>query len=282
MGGRAGIRRKRDPLLVRLRFFLVAIVLVIAAWSLAFAVVEGRSLLDAVYFTIVTVTTVGYGDLHPLTAAGKVMAVLIILTGTGMFGGFVASLSEVLLNRRARRVRLEKLNMVVGAFFAEVGTELLTYFSDFDACLEEISKDLLVSGSWGVEQFALVSERIRGYEYEVDAQRIDFERLRTFLVARRGFMLRLLENPSLVEHESFTDLILAVFHLTEELGHRSRIHELTAADAAHLAGDVTRIYRLLVHQWLEYMHHLKQNYPYLFSLAIRTNPFDEKASAVVT
>jgi hypothetical protein len=36
-----------------------------------------------------------------------------------------------------------------------------------------------------------------------------------------------------------------------------------------------------VHQWLDYLRYLKTNYPYLFSLAIRTNPFDEKASPVV-
>jgi hypothetical protein len=34
--------------------------------------------------------------------------------------------------------------------------------------------------------------------------------------------------------------------------------------------------------WLEYMEHLKDNYPYLFSLAMRVNPFDKTASPVVT
>jgi len=38
---------------------------------------------------------------------------------------------------------------------------------------------------------------------------------------------------------------------------------------------------LLVQEWLDYMEYLKVNYPYLFSLAMRTNPFDRKASPVV-
>jgi len=38
---------------------------------------------------------------------------------------------------------------------------------------------------------------------------------------------------------------------------------------------------LLVHQWLDYMKHLKDNYPYLFSLAMRANPFDQDASPIV-
>jgi hypothetical protein len=115
----------------------------------------------------------------------------------------------------------------------------------------------------------------------VDAGQVDYGSLREFLARRREFMLRLLENPTLMEHEMFTDLLLAVFHLTEELTHRKKVSDLPVADRAHLAGDVKRIYGLLVHQWLDYLHYLKTNYPYLFSLAIRTNPFDEKADPVV-
>jgi hypothetical protein len=281
MGGQVAIRKKTDPLVVRLRFFIVALGLLILTWSLAFMAVERRSFVDAIYYTFVTVTTVGYGDIHPESTAGKMMAILIILSGTGMFGGLVASLTEMLLNRRERRVRLEKLNMVIGAFFSEVGTTLLVYFSDFDNRLEQIKGDLVIKGDWTAAQFQEVAERIRGYDYQVDAGKVDFEHLRAFLAARRGFMLRLLENPMLMEHELFTDLLLAVFHLTEELTHRKKVTDLPAADRTHLAGDVKRIYGLLVHQWLDYLHYLKTNYPYLFSLAIRTNPFDEKADPVV-
>jgi hypothetical protein len=45
--------------------------------------------------------------------------------------------------------------------------------------------------------------------------------------------------------------------------------------------DLTRVYSQLVIEWLTYMHHQKKKYPYLFSLAMRTNPFDEHASAIV-
>lgn len=282
MNGRRAGRRKTDPLVVRLRFFLVALVLLILAWSLGFKAVEGTSFVDAVYFTIVSVTTVGYGDVHPASPLGKLTAVLIILTGTGLFGGMVATLTELLLTRRERRLRLEKLNMVIGAFFAEIGATLLVYFSDFDSRLEQIKGDLVVTGDWTDERFQAVADRIRGYDYEVDAGKVDFEHLRGFLTGKRGFMLRLLENPLLLEHELFTDLLLAAFHLTEELAHRRKLSDLPPTDQEHLAGDVQRIYRLLVHQWLDYLRYLQRAYPYLFSLAIRTNPFDEKASPVVS
>jgi hypothetical protein len=94
-------------------------------------------------------------------------------------------------------------------------------------------------------------------------------------------LLGLLENPNLLEHESFTDLLWAVFHLTEELGCRTDLKNLPDTDYAHLSGDIKRVYILLISEWLAYMKHLKDTYPYLFSLSVRTNPFDPNASVEV-
>ncbi|ODS37984.1 MAG: hypothetical protein A7315_12955 [Candidatus Altiarchaeales archaeon WOR_SM1_79] len=170
------------------------------------------------------------------------------------------------LSEREKRTRLEKLNMVIGAFFSEVGTELLTYLSDFDPKLDKIRKDLIVTDEWSDREFVRVDKRLRNYDYGVEIQKV---------------LLRLLENPNLLEHESFTNLLQAVFHLTEELAHRDDIRNLPATDYEHLDVDVRRIYTLMVHQWLDYMKHLKDNYPHLFSLAMRTNPFDQNASPIV-
>ncbi len=57
--------------------------------------------------------------------------------------------------------------------------------------------------------------------------------------------------------------------------------EIPDADSKHLAGDMERVYQMLMGEWLDYMKHLKDNYPFLFSLAIRTNPFDTEASPIV-
>jgi len=56
---------------------------------------------------------------------------------------------------------------------------------------------------------------------------------------------------------------------------------LSQIDYQHLAGDIERAYRSLILEWLAYMEHLKNNYPYLFSLAMRTNPLDKNASVEV-
>ncbi len=98
---------------------------------------------------------------------------------------------------------------------------------------------------------------------------------------KRSLLVGLLQNPVLMEHESFTDLLLAIYHFTEELSHGKDLRNLPGSDLKHLSGDVERAYHILVDQWLDYMSYLKSNYPYLFSLAMRTNPFDQEATPVV-
>jgi hypothetical protein len=194
---------------------------------------------------------------------------------------FVSLILTNWLGEREKRSRLEKLNMVVGAYFSEVGTALIRHLAGADPHLERIRNELLVSAEWRGATFEAVNRQLRGYDYRIEIARVDLESLRGFLVARRAFLLGLLESPTLLEHETFTELLRAVFHLTEELEQRPDMTHLPDADRVHLAYDMKRAYTLIIHRWLDYMRYLKDNYPYLFSLAMRTNPFDERASAVV-
>ena len=105
--------------------------------------------------------------------------------------------------------------------------------------------------------------------------------LQTFLGQKRPFMLQLMENPNLLEHERFTDLLWAVFHLAEELAFRGdRIGQLPAADYEHLGQDLKRAYSQIASEWIAYARHLKESYPFLFSLAARINPFSPNPTAV--
>jgi hypothetical protein len=65
------------------------------------------------------------------------------------------------------------------------------------------------------------------------------------------------------------------------LAYRPSFEGMQKADASHLAGDIKRGYHLLVAEWITYMKYLKTSYPFLFSLAVRTNPFDKEASVVL-
>jgi len=84
-----------------------------------------------------------------------------------------------------------------------------------------------------------------------------------------------------MEHDVFTDLLWAVFHLVEELSVRESFEGLPKTDYDHLSGDIRRAFSQVLVEWLSYMKHLRNDYPYLFSLAVRMNPMDLNANPVV-
>lgn len=186
-----------------------------------------------------------------------------------------------ILSIREKRVMLKKLNMVIGAFFSEVGLSLLKYFVQFDSCFENLRKDLIIKTDWSDRYFTNIKKNLNNHACSIDTTRGNLGSIKNFLIKKRDFLLRLLENPNLLEHESFTELLWAIFHLTDELLHRKELENLPESDLNHLAGDIKRAYILLISEWLMYMKHLKNDYPYLFSLALRTNPLDPDASPIV-
>jgi len=185
------------------------------------------------------------------------------------------------LSDREKRAMIKKLNMVIGAFFSEVGLKLLPRFANFDHKSDDVKKELSQMKNWNTNDFKKASNMMEEYDFGIDSSMGDLKELQAFLTKRRNFLLRLLENPNLLEHETFTELLWAVFHLTEELEYRADLDKLPHSDMVHISGDIKRVYVLLLNRWIDYVMHLKDQYPYLYSLAVRTNPLDKDASPIV-
>jgi hypothetical protein len=192
---------------------------------------------------------------------------------------------ERLLTRQEKKAAVRKLHMLVGAFYSEVGMDLFRKFAPFLENASDLDGRLAINPSWTDREFKKAAEESHGFPYTIkieEAQIGTLKELRDFLLEKRPFLVRLLENPNLLEHERFTDILLAVFHLAEELGFREReMRDLPKSDRAHLAGDMKRAYSRMTGEWVAYTGYLKNNYPFLFSLAARINPFNAQPSAVV-
>jgi hypothetical protein len=189
---------------------------------------------------------------------------------------------ERLLGQREKRALLRKLNMVIGTFFSEVGLGLLNRFSTFVPQASDLQKKLEINPAWSRRQFQEAIRESRKFPYSVSIDADALAELQQFLIGKRAFMLHLLDNPSLLEHERFTDMLWAVFHLAEELAFRGdRIRHLPQPDCNHLGHDLKRAYSQIVAEWIAYTQHLKESYPFLFSLAARINPFCSSPSAVI-
>ena len=68
----------------RLRFSLVTLVAVFCAGTLGYSVIEGWSLFDSLYMTVITLATVGFREVHDLSHEGKVFTIVLIIGGTGV------------------------------------------------------------------------------------------------------------------------------------------------------------------------------------------------------
>jgi len=193
----------------------------------------------------------------------------------------VSVIIERILNRREKQDKLQKLNMVIGTFFSEVGNDLLRDLLIYFRNSEDIKKHLNIKGNWSKQDFDSAREYANKLKIDIDYNSLDFNRLQDVLSGKRDFLLTMLGNPGLLENDRFTDLLWAVTHLAEELKARPSLDNLPQNDLVHLSGDIQRFYDHLASEWLDYAEHLKANYPYLFSLVLRTHPFQEVSSAIV-
>jgi hypothetical protein len=194
----------------------------------------------------------------------------------------VAIIVERLVAYHERRTMLRKMNMLIGTFFSEIGTELLGEIAKAAIDSNSVRSGLAVSSGWTKKDFAGARKFAHSLDVELDVAAGRLVRLRDMLGARRDLLVLLLANPNLLEHESFTDLLWSVFHLMEELSARESLDDLPPTDRAHLAGDLKRVYGHLAAEWLDYAQHLQRAYPYIFSVLVRTHPLQDSPSPVVT
>jgi voltage-gated potassium channel len=110
---------------------LVAIVCVLVIGTTGYGLIEGWSLLDGFYMTVITITTIGFKEVHELTLAGKIFTLFIIFTGIGVVGYTVfagtqlvveGEINKILTRRRSMKA-IEKLrNHFIICGFGRMGS----------------------------------------------------------------------------------------------------------------------------------------------------------------
>ena len=89
----------------RLGQLMGALVLIVSSGTLFFRLVEKWTWLDSYFFTVVTLSTVGYGNLVPETALGKIGTTVLIFTGLGVFALAIQEMGQSALRRRRKKLR---------------------------------------------------------------------------------------------------------------------------------------------------------------------------------
>ena len=87
------------------RSILVWVIILLVIGTIFYSQVEGWQVLDSLYFSVVTLSTVGYGDFTPVTSAGKLFTMVYMFFGLSIVAAFVSMLSKQRLVRHSQRVR---------------------------------------------------------------------------------------------------------------------------------------------------------------------------------
>lgn len=171
---------------------------------------------------------------------------------------------EKLAERHARIERLNKLNMLVGLFFSDIGFNLLKLIVDGDEKIQFLRLDF--------SNLKECKAKLTTHDHDINFEMIDYPKIKELIIDGRDVLSNLVINESILEHETFADLLMSLIHLRDEIlfvEHKN----LTKEDCNHLKEDIVRSYKNLTCQWLQYVSHLKQFYPYQYNSLIKYNPF---------
>lgn len=187
---------------------------------------------------------------------------------------FVSLVFERVVEVQRRKEVKKKVFMLIGLFYMELGNEILNILSNADKEISVIAEKLDLSMGWSIEQFKFLKDSLCGFKSRIGIEKIDLEALYDFINAKKDLVVNLIANPALSENSLFSDSMLSVFHLLDELRARD-LNNLLEHDINHLKIDAERVYKNLTGDWVLYMEHLSSEYPFLYARAIIDNPFKE-------
>lgn len=176
----------------------------------------------------------------------------------------VTLILERLIDYKAKQERMEKLSMLIGLFFTEVGYKLMRLIIKAD----KGGKNSITS----FNNLDEVKNQVEKHNYTIDMKDIDLDEIKDVLLENSNLLVNLISNENITEHEIFTDLLMSVIHLRDEIIFYKN-DKNNQLDISHLEKDILRVYKNIAMQWVDYLKYLNKSYPFLYNNAIRLNPF---------
>lgn len=133
------MRQRIENPLLRFRLPAVLLAIVIAVGVAGYVVIERWSVFDAFYMTIITISTVGYGEVHPMSVGGRIFSSALIVVGVGTmlfgFGVFAEALADNSFGIFRRQTQMERRlqelrDHFIVCGYGRIGTEVVVEFED--------------------------------------------------------------------------------------------------------------------------------------------------------
>ena len=189
---------------LRLKSGLILLAVVIAGGTVGFHLIEQWPFLDCLYMTAITISTVGFGEIHPLSPTGKVFTIFLILGGVGTMAYAVSVVAETIVHRQVRLLTgrrnmqkdIAKLNhhtivcgygrmgRLVADNLKDAGRDLIIVENNPDVAEEASSRGFLVQQGNATEEEILTAAGIDRASGLVSALSSDADNLFLTLTAR--------------------------------------------------------------------------------------------------
>ena len=101
----------KSKLFKRISFFVFLLLTVISAGTFGFMVIEGWNFIDSFFMTMITISTVGFGVVHPLSNTGMIFTSILIILSFGTFAFAINSITSFLAGGEYKRFLMERKEM---------------------------------------------------------------------------------------------------------------------------------------------------------------------------
>ncbi|UPA29265.1 hypothetical protein L0P85_11690 [Terrisporobacter glycolicus] len=171
----------------------------------------------------------------------------------------VTLILERLIDYKAKQERMEKLSMLIGLFFTEVGYKLMRLIIKAD----KGGKNSITS----FNNLDEVKNQVEKHNYTIDMKDIDLDEIKDVLLENSNLLVNLISNENITEHEIFTDLLMSVIHLRDEIIFYKN-DKNNQLDISHLEKDILRVYKNIAMQWVDYLKYLNKSYPFYTTMQL--------------
>lgn len=188
----------------RLLYPLAAVVLIVLAGTLGYCLIEGWSWFDSLYMTVITLATIGYGETHPLTQAGRAFTMALITVGVAVFGFLLSTLTKAVIETgitaaMGRRKLLKDISQLKDHYIlcgagrvglrivdelAKKGVDFIVIERDHEVAQGLLGKGHLVLMGDATDETALEGARVRQARTLISAASSDAENVYITLTTR--------------------------------------------------------------------------------------------------
>ncbi|MBR5536945.1 MAG: hypothetical protein IKU58_03495 [Clostridia bacterium] len=180
---------------------------------------------------------------------------------------------DKLIEKTHEEENQSKLSIIETLFFNESGGNMLRYLSSFDPNFDELADIMNVRMDWKAIDYQAARLHLKDYSFHLDVEKVDFFGLHYHLDERHAYYRNILENPALTQSSEFTELVMKIYLMWEELDCRTDLYNLDLHEKHYLGELLTEIYEELAVYWLDNAHnHSIHNRPRLHRV-IETSPF---------